>query len=162
MPIDQEREEVEVFERPRDEDFIDAMRWVALQIASHSGVAPSDLGVVENARYTNVYQFNRQFFHNTIGPRLRRIAATLADALDFDCYFEPRNLDVGDQESAIAAMHYGRAAVEYTKIYDMETVQEWLAGKIEVKDYKDADQERDAITEGETSVGGVPRGFPQR
>ena len=141
IPIDKETEEIEAFERPVDAAFDEIMKLIALKVSTDSGVSPSDLGIVEFNRYSNIYQKNRQFYNNVVKQRHRHIAKVLGTALDFECHFESPNLEQSDQESAVALLRAADAALDLVKLYDRKTVQELIARYAGIEEYSDPDPE---------------------
>lgn len=56
-------------------------REVTLKICSIFGVPPTLIGVVEKASYSNVEEFNRQFYQTTISPLLSLIETNIRERL---------------------------------------------------------------------------------
>ena len=141
IPIDMETEDIMAFERPVDEAFESIQKMVTLRVATDSGVSPSDLGIIEFNRYSNIYQKNRQFYNNVVKQRHRHIAKVLGTALGFDCHFEAPNLEESDQESAVALLRVADALLDLPKTYDRKTVQELGARYLGLEEYGDPDPE---------------------
>ncbi|MFI8771288.1 phage portal protein [Gordonia sp. NPDC062954] len=75
----------------KDEDYVEGTKLALTTVASVYQVNPTMVGVLDNANYSNVREFRRMLYGDTLGPILKQIEARL------NAFLVPRFADTGDQ-----------------------------------------------------------------
>ena len=65
----------------REEQFVEATKLSLTQVAAAYYINPTMVGILDNANYSNVREFRRMLYGETLGPTLERIAQRLTVAM---------------------------------------------------------------------------------
>ena len=137
LGLDLDTEDLQAFAHPRDEEFGQLVGLIQLAVSADSGVSRSALGNTGNDRWSNVYQYNRQFLRNHIAPACNNIASAIADALAIECHFDFQAIDRDDRDSALAVRDFAAAADMMRGLYGEPLARAWLAKQLDIQELVD-------------------------